>query len=465
MALMRPPGRTAARLKLRPPVKSRRVPSDKRDTVKLATIHIGKRHRQHLGDVRSLAASIRNLGLLHPVVIDGKGRLVAGARRLAAVRLLGWKDVPVRVVHNLSDAANALRAERDENVERKAFVPSELVSITRQLEPLERAEARLRLKHGGRPKQGQKKSSGKLPDHFTGNTRDKLAAVVGVSGRTLEKARAVVEAAEDDPHRYGALVVEMDKTGNISGAFAGLQRLQWQAQAAKARLISLPKHIDVRRCSMDTLLSDLHDVDAIVTDPMYDRASIPVYGELARLSARALRPGGTLAVMCGKFCLPEILGLMTPHLTFRTVVALLLGSGTGHSRLHARKVYSRWKALAIFTNGTPSGWIYDVISSPEDSGRVRHRYEQSEHGFVELVEMLTEPGDLVCDPLLGSGTTAVACLKTGRHFVGGDIDAAAVRITRARLSVLLREPGQSHGPRHDTTAEGSAARGNLSLAR
>ncbi len=48
--------------------------------MKLTDIRIGKRHRAHVGDVRSLAASIAQLGLLHPVVIDGDGRLVAGAR-------------------------------------------------------------------------------------------------------------------------------------------------------------------------------------------------------------------------------------------------------------------------------------------------------------------------------------------------------------------------------------------------
>ncbi len=64
-----------------------------------------------------------------------------------------------------------------------------------------------------------------MPDHSTGDTRDKLAAVVGVSGRTLDKARAVVEAAERRPSRYRALVEEMDRTGNVTAAFADLQRL------------------------------------------------------------------------------------------------------------------------------------------------------------------------------------------------------------------------------------------------
>ena len=206
--------------------------------MRLKDIRIGKRHRADVGDVRSLAASIAKLGLLHPVVVDSKRRLVAGARRLGAVRSLGWKDVPVRVVRTLTDAASALRAERDENTERKAFAPSEMVGIARALEPLERAEATARLKHGGRPKQGQKRS-GKLPEHSTGNTRDRLGRAVGVSGRTLDKARAVVEAAERNPRGYGDLLRAMDSTGNIHGAYRRLEKRQ-QAEAIAAEPQPLP---------------------------------------------------------------------------------------------------------------------------------------------------------------------------------------------------------------------------------
>lgn len=112
--------------------------------MRISDIRVGRRHRRQVGDVRSLALSIERLGLLHPMVVDAEGKLIAGARRLAAVKALGWRDVPVRVVRSLTDAADALRAERDENVERKQFVPSELVGIARAPESLERAEATAR---------------------------------------------------------------------------------------------------------------------------------------------------------------------------------------------------------------------------------------------------------------------------------------------------------------------------------
>ena len=50
--------------------------------------------------------------------------------------------------------------------------------------------------------------------------------------------------------------------------------------------------------------------------------------------------------------------------------------------------------------------------------------------MADLVSRLTKPGDLVCDPFLGAGSTAVAALKLGRRFVGCDVDAKYVQQAR-----------------------------------
>ena len=46
-------------------------------------------------------------------------------------------------------------------------------------------------------------------------TRDKLGAFVGKSGRTLEKQVPLVEAAEAEPEKYAKLVADMDRTGRL----------------------------------------------------------------------------------------------------------------------------------------------------------------------------------------------------------------------------------------------------------
>jgi ParB-like chromosome segregation protein Spo0J len=61
-------------------------------------IRVGTRDRKDLGDVKALAESIEDIGLLHPITVDEENRLLSGARRLAACKLLGWKTIPVKVI-------------------------------------------------------------------------------------------------------------------------------------------------------------------------------------------------------------------------------------------------------------------------------------------------------------------------------------------------------------------------------
>ena len=53
--------------------------------------------------------------------------------------------------------------------------------------------------------------------------------------------------------------------------------------------------------------------------------------------------------------------------------------------------------------------------------------------MLELVELFTDPGDLVLDPFCGSGTTGVACIRLGRRFIGIEKDATYAAVARERL--------------------------------
>jgi site-specific DNA-methyltransferase (adenine-specific) len=54
-----------------------------------------------------------------------------------------------------------------------------------------------------------------------------------------------------------------------------------------------------------------------------------------------------------------------------------------------------------------------------------------------LIKTYTNKGDLVLDNCMGSGTTAVACVKTGRNFIGCDISQKYVNIANKRLKELI----------------------------
>jgi len=52
----------------------------------------------------------------------------------------------------------------------------------------------------------------------------------------------------------------------------------------------------------------------------------------------------------------------------------------------------------------------------------------------ELVELFTEPGEVVLDPFAGSGSTGVACRELGRSFVGWEVDPTYAAIARRRIA-------------------------------
>lgn len=52
---------------------------------------------------------------------------------------------------------------------------------------------------------------------------------------------------------------------------------------------------------------------------------------------------------------------------------------------------------------------------------------------LRTIRLLTDPGDTVLDCFMGSGTTAEAALKTGRHFVGIEIDPSSVKLAQSRI--------------------------------
>jgi len=50
-----------------------------------------------------------------------------------------------------------------------------------------------------------------------------------------------------------------------------------------------------------------------------------------------------------------------------------------------------------------------------------------------LIQLYSFKGDVVLDPFMGSGQTALACLKTGRFYIGYEINEDYVRLAEKRI--------------------------------
>ena len=67
-------------------------------------------------------------------------------------------------------------------------------------------------------------------------------------------------------------------------------------------------------------------------------------------------------------------------------------------------------------------------------GGAAHPAKYPEELAAWLLRLVTEPGDTVCDPFAGSGTTGVAALQEGRRFVGIERDAGYCDLARRRIA-------------------------------
>jgi N6-adenosine-specific RNA methylase IME4 len=199
----------------------------------IGTISVGKRHRRDLGNIAELAENIREVGLLHPVVVTPDFRLIAGERRIRAYQMLERDIIPVTVV----DLDKVARGEHAENTFRKDFTYTEAVAIKRAVEPLVKGEAKERM----RLSQGRGKKGAKLAPVVKGKARDLVAKHTGKARTSLAKAEALVAAMEAEPgnDKIKRLVERMDKSGRVNAPYRRLKIMK-QVEAIRAEPPPLP---------------------------------------------------------------------------------------------------------------------------------------------------------------------------------------------------------------------------------
>lgn len=83
-----------------------------------------------------------------------------------------------------------------------------------------------------------------------------------------------------------------------------------------------------------------------------------------------------------------------------------------------------------FLEYTKSVWTFGA----ESARKIGHPAPFPVELPLRCLKLYTFEGDVVLDPFMGSGTTAVAALSSGRHFVGYEIDPAYVEKAEARIS-------------------------------
>jgi len=189
----------------------------------------GRRHREDYGDLDPLVDAIRRDGLLQPITITPDGMLICGARRLAAIRRLGWKTVNVWVRSGISTTLGLLLAEQDDNLLHKPLTRTEEATLYAELKALMAEDAAGRQEASRfTSKQQNPRSHGAATVAAPQKGEARQQAALMVTGRNaytslerineLQKIAADLSQPEDVRQRAQEELDRIDAGGSITGA-------------------------------------------------------------------------------------------------------------------------------------------------------------------------------------------------------------------------------------------------------
>jgi len=175
-------------------------------------------------------------------------------------------------------------------------------------------------------------------------------------------------------------------------------------------------------------------VDAVVTDPPYGTGEhIRINGEITKTR----QPWDTwntswldlLHVLpVAFFCPPK-------YIKGGMEYADRVLAWVSKNPIALKNVYPRHGVQIILARGPfAPNYGLDWIYHPSNYKRTEHVHQKPLAVMVWLIETMSNPGDTILDPFMGSGTTGVACVRTGRRFIGIEIDEGYCEIARKRIA-------------------------------
>lgn len=185
-------------------------------------------------------------------------------------------------------------------------------------------------------------------------------------------------------------------------------------------------------------------VSLVFTDPPYDKDSIILYRDLAEQSERVLSDGGSVLAYFGHYAAPQVMNYMDKFLRFWWLIAI--DHTGGRATLQGKDVRVHWKPMVWYVKGGRynNEFVDDlIVSKPPD--KELHEWEQSTVEAEYYIRLLSEPGDYILDPMMGSGTTGIAALNLGRKFIGIEKDKERFAVANNRLGKWIElHPDGSH---------------------
>jgi ParB-like chromosome segregation protein Spo0J len=438
-----------------------------------------------------LAQSIAALGCVTPPLVRplaaGDYEILSGVRRVDGMRQAGDPDRLVAVV--------VLDLRDDETADIVSIVANfheELPTIRRLREAARFRDWWQRLHP---PKEGRPSGNLSNVDKFqrydellaeqTGQGPSTFRSLASLADRLDERVDAIVEGTwlaqnRRDLQQLAKLPREDQVEVALQVRDKGAQTVKYGLRAARYEQIEdkkpSTKARDLVACDFAVFLRKhvaAKTVDLVVADtPWGEPDFMARLAEFAGGVERVLSFGGRAVVIVGANHQHDLVAAFRgAGLVDRTTLALVCTR-----RIHlssTQNVFVRHLPVVVFQRPDEhrrpeemwASIVFDEAKAEELGG---FTWAKGEGAIREIVDRYSKPGELVVDPFLGSGTTAVAARRLGRRFLGCEIDPSILAQAKHRIaSVRWNDPaariprdgahvwfGQENGERRTRATKG-----------
>lgn len=184
-------------------------------------------------------------------------------------------------------------------------------------------------------------------------------------------------------------------------------------------------------------------VDVVITDPPYGKKPVGHFGQ--KDAIRFSDKDFAWDVLPSKLAFDEIFRVGREQIIWganyfveylRSTNCMLVWDKKKGNSPYA-DIELAWTSFSSTSRIFRQFWLGSHVHKVE---KIYHPTQKPSALMQWVILNYTQPGDTILDPYMGSGTTGVACIKTGRNFIGIEIDPTYHAIATRRIQDAAAQP-------------------------
>ncbi|MEM5794434.1 MAG: site-specific DNA-methyltransferase [Candidatus Aenigmatarchaeota archaeon] len=195
------------------------------------------------------------------------------------------------------------------------------------------------------------------------------------------------------------------------------------------------------------LIKEIPDetIDAIITDPPYglkkegirNDEDLTTFYKILPECYRVLKNNSFFITFFSTKFLPKLF-INNPFVYFWQIIFY-----SPKANVKSPIGITKYMSCFIFKKGNPkiiqpNKDLFEHIAGTKmiepDEGYIDHPTPKPKHFIRDILIMFTKENDLILDPFIGSGSTAIACKQLNRNFIGFEINPKYVKLANKRLA-------------------------------